>query len=126
MTIERRSKSRYPIQLRVRYQTLSRFPISGAGETLNISSSGLLVSSPDEIGAGSQLKITIEWPSLLNGTTPLQLMMTGRVVRRVGSGFAVACESYQFRTMSRNRLQTMVLDRMPVEVRLRPSAVAAG
>jgi hypothetical protein len=50
---------------------------------------------------GVRLRLTIEWPSLLNGTTPLQLVTFGRVVRSDPSGFAVALEHYQFRTMKR-------------------------
>jgi hypothetical protein len=48
------------------------------------------------------MQLTIEWPSLLNGATPLQLVTFGKVVRSSQGGFAVAVESYQFRTMKRN------------------------
>ena len=103
MNIERRVKARYPLELTVRYQTLGRSnPISGVGRTLNMSSSGAMVISPDKMSEGVRLKLTIEWPSLLNGTTPLQLVTFGKVVRSSQDGFAIALEHYQFRTMKRN------------------------
>ena len=102
MNIERRFKVRYPLELNVRYQTFGRDDtISGVGRTVNLSSTGVLVSSSDKISDGVRMRLTIEWPTLLNGTTPLQLVTFGRVVRSEESAFAVAMEHYQFRTMKR-------------------------
>jgi PilZ domain len=103
MTNERRSKVRYPLELTVRYQSLDRQRLSGEGRTVNVSSSGLLMVAPNHVDEGARMKVTIEWPSLLNGTTPLQLVTVGKVVRRRDSFLAVALEHYQFRTMSRKR-----------------------
>jgi len=68
---------------------------------VNLSSTGVLVASPDKMNNGVRLRLTIEWPTLLNGTTPLQLVTFGKVVRSDEAGFAVALEHYQFRTMKR-------------------------
>ncbi len=57
----------------------------------------------NDLQEGARMKVTIEWPSLLNGTTPLQLVTIGKVVRRKGSVVAVALEHYQFKTMSRKK-----------------------
>lgn len=81
MSTERRTKARYPLELTVHYQTLSSQPVCGTGRTLNVSSSGALIAAEHDLDEGARLKITIEWPTLLNGTTPLQLVMTGKVVR---------------------------------------------
>jgi hypothetical protein len=103
MNIERRFKARYPVELNVRYQTYGQTtPVSGVGRTINFSSSGVLVAASETVADGARLKLVIEWPSLLNGTTPLQLITLGRVVRSSASGFAVALEHYQFRTMKRS------------------------
>ncbi|HTC35308.1 MAG TPA: PilZ domain-containing protein [Bryobacteraceae bacterium] len=102
MDKERRAKSRYPLQLNVRYQTMGMAgPVAGIGETTNVSSSGVFVTSTTSIREGSRVRVVIEWPSLLNGTTPLQLITIGTVVRRQDSGFAIAFEGYQFRTAGR-------------------------
>ncbi len=101
MDIERRTKARYPLELTVHYQTLGAQPVRGAGRTLNVSSSGALIAAEHDFDEGARLKITIEWPTLLDGITPLQLVTTARVVRHRASNFGVAFDWYQFRTMKR-------------------------
>jgi hypothetical protein len=102
MYTEHRAKSRYPLQLNVRYQTLGLVrPVGGVGQTLNVSSSGVFITCDSNIREGTSVRVMIEWPSLLNGTTPLQLITIGIVVRCENSGIAVAFEGYQFRTAGR-------------------------
>jgi hypothetical protein len=104
MSNERRVKSRYPLLLNVRYQTMgSDGPVAGVGQTVNVSSGGMLLACATSIAEGTRLKTFIEWPSLLNGTTPLQLIAVGTVIRCAAIGVSVVFESYQFRTMSRTR-----------------------
>ena len=104
MDNERRVKFRYPLELNVRYQTMGTAgPVAGVGQTLNLSSSGMLLACASDITEGTRLKAYIEWPSLLNGTTPLQLITVGTVVRRTAIGISIVFESYQFRTMGRAR-----------------------
>jgi hypothetical protein len=100
--IERRSKARYPVKLTVRYRTVSRHhSVNGVGQTLNMSSGGLLVSAQQEVSEGSRLEVNVEWPLLLDGAVPLQLVANGKVVRCGGSMFAISFAQYQFRTMGR-------------------------
>jgi hypothetical protein len=104
MQNERRVKSRYRLELKARFQALGADgPDAGVGQTVNISSSGMLLACAGNIPEGTRLKVYIEWPSLLNGTTPLQLITVGRVVRCEEVGVSIAFESYQFRTMSRSK-----------------------
>ena len=102
MAYERRVKARFPVELNVRYQVLGTSGmVAGVGQTVNMSSSGMLVSCASDVPEGTRIKIFVEWPSLLNGTTPLQLIAVGTVVRRDDSGLSISFESYQFRTMGR-------------------------
>ena len=104
MVNERRLKARYPLELNVRFQTMDAAgPVAGVGQTINMSSSGMFLTCANEIPEGSRLKLFIEWPSLLNGTTPLQLITVGTVVRCTEIGVSIVFESYQFRTMGRAR-----------------------
>jgi len=96
---DRRLKVRYPVQLRVRYRTLAGPQLTGAGQTINMSSGGLLIAPEQPCSlAGIRLQLTIEWPLRLHGITPLQLRVACRVVRCDDTLFAVRLESYQFRT----------------------------
>jgi len=102
MDNERRVKSRYPLELNARYQSMgAASPAAGVGQTVNISSSGMLLACRSNIPDGTRLKVFVEWPSLLNGTTRLQLITVGTVIRRDLMGLSIAFESYQFRTMGR-------------------------
>ncbi len=104
MDNERRVKSRYPLELNVRYQTMGAAgPVAGFGQTVNMSSSGMLLACASNIPEGTRLKIFVEWPSLLNGTTPLQLITVGTVVRCTHIGVSIVFDGYQFRTMGRAR-----------------------
>jgi hypothetical protein len=103
--LERRLKIRYPVNLNVRYRTLGRQNrITGLGRTVNMSSGGLLIDADQRTQVGLRLEINVEWPSMLDGLIPLQLVAVGRVVRCLESGFALSFTQYQFRTLSR-RLQ---------------------
>jgi hypothetical protein len=96
---ERRSKMRYPIVLKVRYRTLSRKLHIGEGRAVNLSSGGALVVCRHQLGVGVDLEIRLEWPSLLDGWIPLQLVTLASVVRCGSSSFAVCFRRHQFRTL---------------------------
>jgi hypothetical protein len=100
LALERRSKVRYPVELKVRYHTLRDGPaLAGIGRTLNVSSHGFLIASEEQlVQAGCRLQVSLEWPSMLNGITPLQLIAVCRVTRCQSEVFAVRLERYQFRT----------------------------
>lgn len=100
---ERRSRRRYPLQLNLRYKSAcSKMAISGTGRTLNVSSGGLLIAAQHDLMEGIRLNVTVEWPWLLDQSTPLQLFAESRVVRTSDSHFAVQLVRYQFRTSKRH------------------------
>lgn len=105
---ERRSKVRFPLDLRIWFQSISSsVPVSGAGRTVNLSSGGVLVFSEhvalSEIEVNEVVQMSIEWPSLLRGRIPLQLFAVGSVLRRETSTFAATFHRHQFRTMRVSR-----------------------
>jgi PilZ domain len=107
ISLERRSKIRYPVALNVRYHTIGKARrISGIGRTVNMSSDGLLIATDQRTEVGARIELNIEWPSMLDGQIPLQLVATGKVVRCLAFGFAFSFTRYQFRTMSR-KLQSI-------------------
>lgn len=103
--MERRNKVRFPLEPPVRYRTLGKgCPCSGAGWVKNISSGGILVASQHEISVGTRIELNIEWPSLLDGRVPLQLVTTGSVARCEDSSFALVLSRHQFRTTRKANL----------------------
>jgi len=102
VSIERRSKLRFPLVLRVSYRTLGReSPCTGEGWVVNMSRGGVLVSSQHEVAVGARMELNIEWPSPLHGRVPLRFVTVGEIVRRDASSFAVMLVRYQFRTAKR-------------------------
>ena len=87
----------------MRYRALGRPGVSGTGETENLSSQGTFIAAQEQrdLIVGSRLEAVIEWPILLEGTTALELVALGRVIRVSGDGFAVAIWRHRFRTAKR-------------------------
>jgi hypothetical protein len=97
---ERRLKYRYPLDSSLRFRSVHKGdPFSGTGVALNMSSGGILVATRHQVIEGALVMMSIEWPSLLDGKIPLQLIATGRVLRRGTSSFAATFERHEFRTM---------------------------
>ena len=97
--VDRRSKRRFPINLTVRYRSLNRRDaFCGVGSTVNVSSKGLLISGPGGVELGARIEVTMEWPFVLGGRIPLQLVTRGQIVRQEESSFAVTFKRYQLRT----------------------------
>jgi hypothetical protein len=105
LTLDRRSRARFPLRLTVRYRNLSGRPsLVGAGRTVNMSSCGLLIAPEEEplVCTGSRLQLVVDWPFLLHGITPLQLVVDCRVTRCLPEEFAVKLDQYQFKTKKRS------------------------
>ena len=102
-SFERRLKARFPLRLGVRYRELSGHQtVTGVGRTINMSSRGLLIASEEaQLHTGARLQLTLDWPFLLHGITPLQLIVACRVTRSEPEAFAVSVEQYLFRTKKR-------------------------
>lgn len=97
---DRRSKRRFKIEQALRYKLLygNRISETGAGKTLNISSSGVWFTTEGVLGEGLPVELSMSWPALLNDVCPMKLMIYGCVVRSDQQGAALAIERYEFRT----------------------------
>jgi hypothetical protein len=100
---ERRRSSRFPIEREVRYKTLNQRTeiLSGAGKTLNISSSGVLFTSDHDLPVGTRLEVSISWPAQLNERCLLNLVARGRITRHTKGQLALQIQQSEFRTQRR-------------------------
>ncbi len=97
---ERRQRYRYPLDLGVRFRCpAGESCVSGHGLAVNLSSGGVLVASRHQMNVGARVEMSIEWPLLLDGKTPLQLLAVGWVLRRGDFHFAATFDRYEFRTL---------------------------
>ncbi len=71
---------------------------SGSGRTLDLSSGGVLFEAGRSLPVGLQVEVAIAWPALLRDVTPMQLVVSGRIVRNDGARVAIQIMQHQFRT----------------------------
>jgi hypothetical protein len=104
----RREQRRFPLTLKLTYSLKSGE--HGSGELSNMGSSGLLFHCGHRFVKGELIKVSLEWPYLLDGSCPLQLCVHGRVLRSEDSGTAIATMKHEFRTARR----TSLVEAMPI------------
>jgi hypothetical protein len=96
----------------VRFRSLSAsLPFSGVGLSVDLGSGGVLVATTHPIMAGALVEMSFEWPWLLDGKVPLQMIAAGRVLRRATAHFAATFERYEFHTMKCD--STLTIGRPP-------------
>ena len=95
----RREQRRFALALKLTYSL--KTGEHGAGELSNMGSSGLFFKCDHHFVRGELVRVSLEWPYLLDGRCPLQLCVDGRVLRSGDSGTAIATMKYEFRTARR-------------------------
>jgi hypothetical protein len=97
---ERRFDRRYDIALEVRWKLVRRRKVldSGTGRTIDLSSGGILFEAGRPLPVGLNVELWIAWPALLHNVSPMQLVVSGRIVRTNGSLAAIHMAQHEFRT----------------------------
>ena len=99
---DRRASERFPIARDLRYRVLNKRggEESGAGQTVNMSSCGLLFTAPEMLLPGRRLEVAVSWPAQLNNKCALKFVARGRVVRFGDGQIAMEIQQHEFRTQS--------------------------
>jgi hypothetical protein len=97
---ERRGDRRYALQLELKWKLVRRRRVleTGTGHTLDLSSSGILLDAGRHLPQGLNLELSVSWPVLLHNVAPLQLSVSGRIVRSDGHRAAIQMVQHEFRT----------------------------
>ena len=100
---DRRRSIRFPIKSQLRWVVLNRKtgPLTGSGETVNVSSAGFAFRSSAPLAPGCRLELDVEWPAELDGHVPMKLVVTGKVIRVDGDIVCVTIDKREFRTAGR-------------------------
>jgi len=72
--------------------------IRGLGQTVNISSTGVLFTTSDELRVGRSVELSIEWPLLRCGSAPVTLTVAGVLVRTDTGVAAIEVKRRKFHT----------------------------
>ncbi|HMC58247.1 MAG TPA: hypothetical protein VKJ01_03550, partial [Candidatus Solibacter sp.] len=88
------------LQLDLRWKLVRRRRVidTGTGFTLDLSSSGILLEAGRYLPPGLNLELLVSWPVLHRNVSPLQLFVSGRIVRSEGSLAAIQMVQHEFRT----------------------------
>jgi hypothetical protein len=99
---DRRRSDRFVIEREIRYRALNKRggEEAGEGKTVNMSSSGVLFTSPQILRPGRRIELTISWPAQLNNKCALKLVARGRIVRFDSGLAALEIQQFEFRTQS--------------------------
>jgi hypothetical protein len=97
---DRRHDRRYRIHLDLRWKLIRRRRVleSGVGQTVDLSSGGILFDAGRQLPMGLNVELAISWPVLLRNEAPMQLIVSGRIVRTGQNRIAVAMAQHEFRT----------------------------
>jgi hypothetical protein len=96
---ERRYARRYEIRLPLRYRVSERgnMPLAGSGTTCDLSTSGLSFRCRRPLPVGGHIEVLIDWPPRFGDRYPIELQITGFVVRNEGGRIGVRLNSHRFR-----------------------------
>ena len=89
----------YPLHLALRYRAFcgSTLVKSGEGETLSIGVSYVLFWTEQAPNGGLVAELSIDWPVLLEGRTPLQLCIFGEIVSCSGQRVLVHIMNHELK-----------------------------
>jgi hypothetical protein len=84
----------------VRYRILNKRGAeeSGAGKTINMSSSGVLFTTESLLLPGRKVELAISWPAQLDNKCALKFVARGRIARSEDGQAAIEIQQYEFRT----------------------------
>jgi hypothetical protein len=96
---DRRDSVRYALQLRMRYRVMDGDKVlwSGNSMTEDLSRTGVRFQACHEIPADSRLEIAVEWPVPFGGIYPMELDLTGSIVRRNDGEWVARVAHWRFR-----------------------------
>jgi len=98
----RRADRRYDLRLELRWKLIRRRRIleAGQGNTIDFSSGGVYFEATRPMPVGLNVELSISWPVLLHNVAPLQLVVTGKIVRSDGLRTAIHMTQHEFRTVA--------------------------
>jgi len=98
----RRANRRYDIPLELRWKLIRRGKVLevGTGTTIDLSSSGIMFRAEKSLPAGEKIELSIVWPAHLEGFPPIQLAVSGILVRSAGNRNAIRMITHEFRTVA--------------------------
>jgi len=111
-------RRRYPLSFAMRYVTADPAVAArhGVGETVWMSRTEVAFLAKGPAGVGDKVSIYIEWPVLLQGEVPLQLIVSAAIVQRSGPLSIARMTKHEFRTRGMQSSSINPLHHVPLSV----------
>ncbi|HEY1338471.1 MAG TPA: PilZ domain-containing protein [Bryobacteraceae bacterium] len=95
---ERRRDRRYAIQSDLEYSLMRRGRVvaAGRGQSIDISSGGMLFEASEPLPLGFSIAVVLPWPARFSQTLALELEVSGRIVRSEGNRIAIQIVHHEF------------------------------
>lgn len=97
--IERRANTRYDLRLPLRYRICQKgeAPDTGAGLTQDLSLNGIAFRCRKPLPVGAHIELVVDWPAKFAGLYPIELQVTGFVLRSANGRTAIRMTSHRLR-----------------------------
>ena len=92
--VDRRRHRRFRIAVPVEYVLRD---CRGFAITRDMSSRGIFIKTSQVLKVGKRVRLLVDWPVELNGSTPLSLIVVGKVLRSGRHGTAVSVLQHEYR-----------------------------
>ena len=98
--MDRRINRRYDLRLPLHYRVAQKGlpPRTGSGMTCDLSAGGISFRCRRPLPIGAHIEVTVAWPARYAEVYPIDLVITGFVVRSDSSRTAIRVTSRRFRT----------------------------
>jgi len=98
-TIERRANSRYELRMPLRYRVSLKgeTPYIGTGLTQDLSIHGIGFRCRKSLPVGAHVELLVDWPAKYDELYPLELQVTGFVLRSENGRSAIRMTSHRLK-----------------------------
>jgi len=96
---DRRQNRRYDLRLPLHYRFTEKgsIPRTGSGTTCDMSTNGLSFRTRKPLPVGTHIELIVDWPPRYGDLYPIDLVMTGFIVRSTGGRTGVRSSSRKCR-----------------------------
>src|ERR1041384_1793672 len=97
---DRRQDRRYQLRLDLKWKLIRRRRVldTGIGQTIDLSSGGIMFDAGRTLPDGLNVELSLTWPVLLHNVAQMQLVIFGKIKRSAGRMIAIQTVQHEFRT----------------------------